>query len=238
MGEDRVPTVLLLALLQNLALQVPQQMNYTPEQIAAALDLAVLSPRATREDIKCACAVAYTHNIKSVCVAPCNVPLAASRFGNTSTVIGFPHGNGNAKECEAYRALEDGAKELDVVINYGRFLDGDRHVVIDELRPIVLLAHRRHALVKAIVEACYHDVKSLRTVCELCVECGVDFVKTSTGFAHGGASTKAVEIMLTAVNGRCGVKASGGIDNYAKAAMYLDMGCTRLGSSKYLEILP
>jgi deoxyribose-phosphate aldolase len=213
-------------------------MNYTPEAIAAHLDLSVLSPRATTDDIERACAVAYAHNIRSVCVAPCNVPLAASLFNNVSTVIGFPHGNGNAKECEAYRALEDGAKELDVVINYGRFLDGDRRIVTDELRPIIALAHQQGAIVKAIVEACYHDVKSLHAVCELCVEGGTDFVKTSTGFAHGGASPKAVEIMLAAVNGRCGVKASGGIDNYEKAAMYLDMGCTRLGSSKYLELLP
>ena len=213
-------------------------MKYQPEQIAAHLDLAVLSPKAAALDIQCACALANKHGIKSVCVAPYWVRFAASLFENVSTVIGFPHGNSNAKECEAYRALEDGATELDVVINYGAYLDGNHRVVEDELRPIVQLAHSRNALVKAIVESCYHTPKTLREVCGQCDDLRVDFVKTSTGFAHGGASPEAVKIMYEAVGGRCQVKASGGINNYEKAAMYLDMGCTRLGSSKFLELLP
>jgi deoxyribose-phosphate aldolase len=211
---------------------------YTPAQIAAALDLAVLNPQATSVDVLTACAFANKHNIKSVCVAPCRVELAADLFDNVSTVIDFPHGNGLAKDCEAYQAIELGARELDVVINYGAYLDGDKKAVTDELNVITKLAHHYSVLVKAILESCYYTRHELADVCKLCVDCGVDFVKTSTGFAHGGASPEAVEIMVKAVNGRCGVKASGGIDTYAKAAKYLDLGCTRLGSSKYLELLP
>jgi len=221
-------------------------MNYTPEQIAAALDLACLKPTATKDDVKRTCALANKHKIVSVCVAPVYVELAASLHDNVSSVISFPHGNTipYAKLKESLAAIDDGAKELDVVINYGRFLDGDYRIVSHELKSICHIARRDGVKVKAILETCYYTPAQIRTACELCVDAGVDWVKTSTGFAagssvtHHGASTHAVLDMLDTVNGTgVQVKASGGITNRATAEHYLELGCTRLGSSRFLELL-
>jgi deoxyribose-phosphate aldolase len=213
--------------------------NYTKEQIADVLDLAVLKPTATIDDVARACALAHKHGIKSVCVAPIYVELAASVFGNVSCVVGFPNGNSmpDAKLYEAAAAIRDGAKELDIVINYGRFLDGDSGPLLAELGLIVAGAHRDHVKVKTILETPFYTPQKIAEACRICVDCGVDFVKSCTGFA-GDATPYDIEAMVKAVDGRCGVKASGGIKSYEDACRYLDLGCTRLGSSKYLELLP
>jgi len=212
--------------------------TYTPQQIADALDLAVLKPTATLGDVDRACDLANKYRIHSVCVAPCNAAFAARLFKNTSVVIGFPHGNSTpaTKLYEAAEAMHAGAKELDVVINYGHFLSGDWGPLEAELELIVPLAHENGVLVKAILETCYYSMKEITEVCRICVDHGVDFVKTSTGFADG-ANRHVVEAMVEAVRGEAQVKASGGIGSYADVAQYLDLGCTRLGSSKYLELL-
>lgn len=216
-------------------------MSYTHTEIAAALDLAVLKPTATMDDVKRACALANKYGIKSVCVAPVYLILADSRHHNVSTVIGFPHGNTvpHIKYEEAYFAIKHGAKELDVVINYGRFLDGDRNIIALELEPIASRARLHGVKVKAILETCYYSPAQLIDACNHCIEAGVDFLKTSTGFGHQGADPATVNLMLNAAEGtNVQVKASGGIKTYADAKRYLDMGCTRLGSSRFLELLP
>ena len=209
-------------------------------RIADALDLAVLRPTAKRRDIEAACALVNQHEIASICVASSYVPIAVSLTPRVCAVIGFPHGNVciPAKVAEAEEVLYHGACELDVVVSYGRFLDGNPDPVVSELTQIVGRAHARRAIVKAILETCYLNKAQIADLCNLCVDCGVDYVKTSTGFGDSGAGPVAVQTMLDAVDGRCLVKASGGINDYETAKMYLDMGCTRLGSSKYLELLP
>ena len=215
-------------------------MNYTKEQIAAALDLTVLKPTATAADVRAACGLAVARSIKSVCVAPVWVPLASDLYSNVCAVIAFPHGNTlpEAKYAEAVAAMDCGAKELDVVVNYGRFLDSGRDDAFWEIATIVEAARPRGVLVKAIVETCFYTPDQLHQACRLCVESGVDFVKTSTGFGPSGASVEAVKTMLEAVDGEAQVKASGGIKTYADAARYLDLGCTRLGSSTYVGLRP
>jgi len=213
-------------------------MNYTKEQIATALDLAVLQPTATTKDVIRAAKLVQKEGLASVCVAPCNVRLAKRYTDRVCAVIGFPHGNtlSEVKDYEARKAIAHGAIELDVVTNFGRFLDGrnDREWFgID-----ILYAHERGILVKAILETCYLTVPQIVNFCEVCVRHHVDFVKTSTGFGPGGATVEAVQAMVQAVGGRAGVKASGGIKTYADAARYLDLGCTRLGASRYWELLP
>jgi deoxyribose-phosphate aldolase len=214
-------------------------MTYTAKQIADALDLAVLKPTATLDDLIKAGTLVKRHGIKSLCVAPCNVQYAVNMVPNVCAVIGFPHGNSLAttKLYEASEAMDDGAKELDVVINYGRFLDRCLSPMLNELHLIVPAAHSQGVLVKAILETAYYTTKQVTEACLLCVDHGVDFVKTSTGFAEG-ANQHVVETMVEAVRGRAQVKASGGIGCYADVAQYLDLGCTRIGSSKYLELLP
>jgi deoxyribose-phosphate aldolase len=215
-------------------------MSYTGEQIAAALDLAVLRPTATAADVRAACALAVTRRVKSVCVAPVWVPMASDLYGNVCAVIAFPHGNTlpEAKYAEAVAAMDCGAKELDMVVNYGRFLDGGKVDAFSEIASIVKAAQSRGVLVKAILESSLYTPDQLHPACRLCVESGVDFVKTSTGFGPGGATPAAVKVMLDAVDGKAGVKASGGIKTYDDAARYLDLGCTRIGSSTYLGLLP
>ena len=214
-------------------------MTYTKEKIASVLDLAVLKPTATRADVRDACAIANKYGIKSVCVAPCNVELAAHRGVNVCAVIGFPHGNSTleAKYAEAVKAMRDGATELDVVLNYGRFLDGDIYTVQAELGLIVATAHSCGVRVKAILESCFYTPNQLREMCHICVDGGVDFVKTSTGF-FDGATVGVVQILIDSVGDQCRVKASGGVNTYARAARYLDMGCLRLGASNFFNLLP
>lgn len=215
-------------------------MNYTTEDIADSLDLAVLQPTAAAADVRAACALAVARGIKSVCVAPTWVPMAANLHNNVCAVIAFPHGDTtpNVKYAESLAAINAGAKELDVVTAYGQFLGGNNPRVFWEIADIVRLAKPRGVLIKAILETCYYTQDQIREACRLCIAVGVDFVKTSTGFGAGGATPEAVKTMLEAVNGKAQVKASGGIKTYADAAYFLDMGCTRIGASRFWELLP
>jgi deoxyribose-phosphate aldolase len=219
-------------------------MPYTNQEIANALDLAVLKPMATAQDVIAACNLAVEHNVKAVCVAPIHVALAASLCNNVAAVIGFPHGNTlpSVKHIEAIEAINLGATELDVVINYGCFLSGNAKPVISELRQIVATAEAYDVCVKAILEAGYYNDSQIRDACILCADEGVDFVKNATGFAPcGGATPRIMQAMLDAtyystspIGVRVEVKASGGIKTYAECCQYLDMGCTRIGASKLL----
>lgn len=216
-------------------------MNYTKNEIADHLDLAVLQPTASRENIKAACATANKYKIKSVCVPLIYTPLACSLFDNISTVISFPHGNTfpEIKIEEARCALLHGAQELDVVINYGRFLEGDYKIIERELCAIVKEAQRFNALTKAILETHYYNTKQIIQACELCVDCGVDFVKTSTGFAPAGANKTEILLMKQALFGTgVELKASGGIASYADACFYLNAGCARIGASNFFRLIP
>jgi deoxyribose-phosphate aldolase len=215
-------------------------MNYNKQQIADVLDLAVLKPTATVNDVIKACDLANKYKIKSVCVPPVYAGLAASQFNNVSCVIGFPHGTSTPdnKYHEAVGAVREGARELDVVLNYGCFLDGDPVPMTTELALIISMAHQSGVLVKAILETCFHTPRQIIQACNLCVDMNIDFVKTSTGFAEKGATSGAVELMVKAVKGRCGIKASGGIKTYQDVQTFLDLGCTRIGASSFSELLP
>ncbi len=205
-------------------------------KIADALDYAILKPTSSIEDVRNGCIFATKHKLKSVCVSSCNVELATQWHDNVCSVIGFPHGNMSpkTKHFEAFVAIENGAKELDIVINYGRYLGGDFRIIEKDLS---LICKGSDVIIKAILESCYYTIKQLQDACNRCADAGVDFVKTSTGFGYSGATLCDVGIMLDAVKGTgVQVKASGGInkDNVQK---FLDIGCTRLGASKYLELL-
>lgn len=206
------------------------------DYIARHLDLAVLKPTATADDVRCACALASKHGIKSVCVAPAYVKLAASLHNNVSCVIGFPNGNTTpaTKYYEAVDALRNGARELDLVVSYGAFLDGDHLPLLIELALVVSAAHQAGCVVKAILEVCYYTPSQLHHVCAICQDSGVDMLKTSTGFALAGATVWAVETMLQYLP----TKASGGIKTHLDAEKYLSLGCARIGASNFAELLP
>lgn len=209
--------------------------------IASALDLAVLKPTTTREQVLKTADLVERYNIASICVAPGNIAVARRITKRVCSVIGFPHGDSliEVKRVEAVRAIDYGASELDVVINYGRFLNNRYTEVASELRQIVDEAHSCGVRVKAILETCYYTPDQITQACKVCVGCGVDWVKTSTGLGPGGATPGVVKLMLEAVKGTgIEVKASGGIHCWADAKQYLDMGCTRIGSSRFSELLP
>jgi len=214
-------------------------MIYSRQEIADSLDYAVLKPIASNQDIIDGAVYATKHDLVSVCVASVNVSIAARYHRNVSSVIGFPHGNSHpkAKLREAKRAIKDGAKELDVVINYGKFLGGDLKVIEDDLADLCEMAHEDYVIVKAILETCYYTPSQIKTACCWCERANVDYVKTSTGFG-GPATVETVKLMLEVTqHSQVRVKASGGIKTYDDAAKFLDLGCGRIGSSRFEELL-
>jgi deoxyribose-phosphate aldolase len=218
-------------------------MPFTTAAVARALDHAVLRPAYTSRDLAAHAAMCVDRGVGCLCVRPCDVAAAARLVAGgpvaVASVIGFPHGSHRpeTKALEARLALADGARELDMVMNIGRFLSGDHESVRDDIAAVVAEAKPRGGLVKVILETCFLSPDQIATACRLAEQAGADFVKTSTGYGTDGATPEAVRIMLDAVGGRLGVKASGGIRTWSDAVMYLDMGCTRLGVGDAARIL-
>jgi deoxyribose-phosphate aldolase len=216
---------------------------FTTAAVARALDHAVLRPEYTSRDLAAHAAMCVERGVGCICVRPCDVAAAARLVTGSpvavASVIGFPHGSHRpeTKALEARLALADGARELDMVMNIGRFLSGDHEGVRDDIAAVVAEAKRGGGLVKVILETCFLSPGQIATACRLAEQAGADFVKTSTGYGTDGATPDAVRIMLDTVGGRLGVKASGGIRTWDDAVMYLDMGCTRLGVGDAARIL-
>jgi len=212
--------------------------RWTRQQIAATIDHAALKPNMTDQDIVANCELGRRYQVASVCVRPCDVALAARELAGSgvvpSAVIGFPHGTHRpeVKALEARLAIEDGAKELDMVMAIGKFLSGDVAWVLRDIAGVVAEAKRvGGVLVKVILETCYLTPEQIAQACEIARDAGADFVKTSTGFGDGPATPAAIDVMIKTVGDRLGVKASGGIRSYEIACGYLDQGCQRLGSA-------
>ena len=211
--------------------------------VAALLDHAVLKPTFTSADLAAHAAMCVARGVGCLCVRPADVAAAVRHVAGSpvvvASVIGFPHGSHRTetKAFEARLAIADGARELDMVVAIGPLLSGDESRVRDDIAAVVAAARPHGALVKVIFETCYLTPAQIVTACRLAEEAGADFVKTSTGFGTAGATPEAVRLMLDAVGGRLGVKASGGIRTWDDAVMYLDMGCTRLGVGDAATIL-
>lgn len=211
--------------------------------IAKMIDHAVLKPEATDLDLERECGIAARNRVATVCVKPSHVALAAEFLKGSgvgvSTVIGFPHGSTTTacKVAEAVEALENGAVELDMVINIGKLLSGDLEYVRKDIARVALAAHSEGALLKIIIEAALLDDEQKAAACRLADEAGADFVKTSTGFNGRGAELKDIEIMRASVSQRMNIKASGGIKTFEQAASFAEAGCTRLGTSSTEGIL-
>ena len=209
---------------------------WTRKQIAKTIDHAALKPFMTDEDIIAACELGKRFGVASVCVRPSDVALAARELAGSdvapSAVIGFPHGahRPETKALEARLAIEDGARELDMVMNIGKFLSGDYEWVQRDIEAVVAEARRHEGIiVKVILETCYLSSQRIAKACEIAKAAGADFVKTSTGFGDGPATPEAIEMMQQAVGDSMGIKPSGGIRSYETACQYLDMGVQRLG---------
>lgn len=224
-------------------------MRYTSKQLARLIDHTLLKPDARLSDIEKLCAEAVKYNFYSVCVNPMYVKdakkklLTASCDTKVCSVVGFPLGATHAtvKIIESIYALQSGAQELDMVINIGWLKDGGDNnfkQIINEIESVRDIAKSVGAITKVILETCLLTDKEKTKACELCIEAKADFVKTSTGFASGGAVLNDVVLLSKIVKPyNIGVKASGGIRSYKDALAMLEAGATRLGCSASVKII-
>ncbi|HHU36103.1 MAG TPA: deoxyribose-phosphate aldolase [Treponema sp.] len=201
------------------------------------LDAAILKPEFTTEQVIAAIDESLRWNTKTVCVRPCDVALARERCEGTETevscVLSFPHGCAPTpvKSFEAKNLIEQGAHEIDMVANFGKIRSGDWSYVQDDISAVVAVCKPAGILVKVIFETCFLLPEEIVRTTKICIACGADFVKTSTGFASGGATKEAVRIMIETGNGKIQVKPSGGIRDRETALAFLEMGATRLGTN-------
>ncbi|MCX7921146.1 MAG: deoxyribose-phosphate aldolase [Clostridia bacterium] len=211
--------------------------------IASMIDHAILKPEATDSDLQKECEVAAKYKVATVCVKPSHIKLARKFLKDTgiavSTVIGFPHGSTTTgcKVAEAIEAIEDGAAELDMVINVGKLLSNDIEYVRNDMKQVADAAHSRGVILKVIIETSLLNDDMKATACILAEEAGADYVKTSTGFNGGGANMKDIAIMRESVSLKVKLKASGGIKNFEQAVTFARAGCSRLGTSSTEQIL-
>ncbi|HEY9078205.1 MAG TPA: deoxyribose-phosphate aldolase [Anaerolineaceae bacterium] len=215
----------------------------TYEQLAKAIDHSLLRPELTRAEMLAGCELARRYHVATVCVKPCHVRLAAEALQDSDvkvgTVVGFPHGAHTTaiKVAEAQQAMDDGAVELDMVLNIGELRSGNLDLVREDIRAVVAAAHERGARVKVILENAYLTDDEKRTACRLCEEAGADWVKTSTGFAPSGATIEDLKLMRAAVSERVQVKAAGGVRTLEAALAVIDAGCSRFGATATAAIL-
>lgn len=211
-------------------------MNY-----AKFIDHTQLKPESTREQIDKIINEAKEYGFKSICVNPTHVKYSAEQLKGTDvlvcTVIGFPLG-ASTKEVKAFEtknAIENGASEIDMVINIGALKDGRLDEVKDDIESVVKASNGK--TVKVIIETVLLSDEEKVTACKIAKEAGADFVKTSTGFAGGGATASDVKLMKDTVGEALEVKASGGVRNLEDFNNMLEAGATRIGASAGLQII-
>ncbi|MGY6212375.1 deoxyribose-phosphate aldolase [Cytobacillus firmus] len=210
--------------------------------VAKMIDHTLLKADATKDQIEKICAEAKEYNFASVCVNPTWVKLSSDLLNGTEvkvcTVIGFPLGASTpeTKAFETKNAIENGATEVDMVINIGALKGGDNELVERDIRAVVDAAKGK-ALTKVIIETCLLTEEEKIRACELSVKAGADFVKTSTGFSTGGATAEDIALMRKTVGPDLGVKASGGVRSAEDAQKMIEAGATRIGASSGAAIV-
>jgi deoxyribose-phosphate aldolase len=216
-----------------------------PEDVSLAgmIDHTLLKPDATSDKIAQLCFEARKYRFASVCVNPTHVKLCADLLRDSDvavcTVIGFPLGATSAevKAFETRNALDNGATEIDMVINIGALKAGENEIVARDIRGVVEVAHAAGRLVKVIIETALLTDEEKVIACLLAKEAGADYVKTSTGFSGGGATVHDIELMRKTVGPNIGVKASGGIHSHEDAEAMVAAGATRIGASAGVKII-
>ncbi len=217
--------------------------NYTYVDIAKMIDHSLLNPALTVAELESGCALARQYDVASVCILPYYVSrsreLLAGSTVVASTTIGFPHGGHRTavKLFEAKQALADGARELDVVINISQACSGNWDYVEDELQQLTTLIHASGAKVKVIFENAYHDNAAKIRLCEICGAIGVDWVKTSTGYAASGATLEDLRLMRQHSPRSVQVKAAGGIRTLDALLEVREIGVSRVGATRTAEML-
>lgn len=205
------------------------------------IDHTLLKPEATQDQIEKLCQEAKQYDFASVCVNPYWVPFCKEELKDSDvkvcTVIGFPLGatSSASKAFETAHAIEQGADEVDMVMNIGELLAGHDQAVQKDIEAVVQAAQGK--IVKVILETCLLNDAQIERACSLCVKAKADFVKTSTGFNSAGANTHVVEVMRQAVKGQAKVKAAGGVRNQADMDAMIAAGADRIGTSHGIELM-
>ena len=214
------------------------------ESLAKMIDHTILRPDASKADVEKLCAEAVEHRFFSVCVNSTWVPLARQLTRDSDVkvcaVVGFPLGAQppQIKALEARKAIREGAKEIDMVINIGAMKSGDHKLVLEDIRAVVEACRDGRALSKVILENSLLTDDEKVKACELSMQARADYVKTSTGFSSGGATAEDIALMArTVAPKKLGVKASGGVRTYADAMKMIAAGATRVGASSSVKIM-
>ena len=210
------------------------------KDILSKVDHTLLNPKATWEEIKNICDHGMKYSTASVCIPPSFVKRAKEYVGNRlkiCTVIGFPNGYNTAevKIFETENAIENGADEIDMVINLGDLMDKNYDNILSEITKIKSVCGER--VLKVIIETCLLSEEQKIKMCEIVTKSGADFIKTSTGFSTGGATFEDIELFAKYVGENVKIKAAGGISSIADAEKFISLGADRLGTSRIVKIV-
>jgi len=221
----------------------PSVANLTYEQVAKTIDHSLLRPELDLDFVRDGVELARRYGVASATVRPADVAFAVALLEDSdvfvSTVVGFPHGSSTTetKAFEAERALELGARELDMVLNIGRLRSGRADEVREDIAAVVEVARANDAIVKVIFENAYLEDAQKELACRLSEEAGAAFVKTSTGFAPGGATIEDLKLMRRSVGPNVQVKAAGGVRTLDGLLEVMTLGVTRIGATATETIL-
>lgn len=212
----------------------------TNQEILAIVDHTLLSPTATKDQIKELCDQAIANKTASVCINPCYVPFAVDYLEGrvpVCTVIGFPLGANTtaSKVFEAADAIKNGATEIDMVINNGYLKSHDYDAILEEIKAVKQAIGSN--ILKVIIEACLLTNDEKIRMCHIVEAAGADYIKTSTGFSTGGATPEDISLFNREIGGRVKIKAAGGIKTYNDILKMIECGANRLGSSSAIKII-
>jgi deoxyribose-phosphate aldolase len=217
--------------------------DFTLSTIAKMIDHSLLQQTLTDAELEAGCRLAHEYDVASVCIKPYAVPLAAKALAGSTvavgTTVGFPHGGHatSVKVGEAERAMDDGAVELDMVVNVGKVLSLDWQYVADDIEAVVDIAHQRGMLVKVIFENCFLKDSHKEQLCRICGQMRADFVKTSTGYGATGAVIEDLKLMRRYSPSHVQVKAAGGVRGFESVLAMREIGVTRIGATATKAIL-
>lgn len=214
--------------------------RYTKEEMLSKVDHTLLKPEATWPQIQKICDEALENHCASICINTCYVKQAAEYLAGrlpVCCVVGFPLGamDTASKASEAKTAIENGASEVDMVINIGRLKNGEYDAVREDIAAVKRAVGDK--VLKVIIETCLLTDAEKEKMCDIVPEAGADFIKTSTGFSTGGATFADIELFARCVKGRCKIKAAGGISTVEDMERFLDLGADRLGTSRAVKLL-
>lgn len=209
------------------------------KELLTYVDHTLLNPIATWEEIKVVCEDALAYHTASVCIPPDFVASAHNAYPDLTvcTVVGFPLGyqTTEAKVAETKQAIEEGASEIDMVINLGDVKQGDYHAITEEIKALKAICGEK--ILKVIIEACFLTKDEKVELCHCVTEGGADFIKTSTGFGSGGATLEDVQLFKKHIGPHVQIKAAGGIRSVEAMKAYIEAGCTRIGASAAVGLL-